>query len=92
MTDFKSKLRKILEELCEEYHAEIEHGSQQQKIFIEPAVENIIALFISKLPTKKETYQVNTNDLLNIDYEAVNASQYEYGFNQCLADIKGEIE
>lgn len=72
MTDFKSELREILNDLTvKECYGRVEDED------INKVADDIIALFINKLPKK----EINRYYL-----------EYTYGYNQCLADIKGEIE
>ena len=73
----KSELRKILEELCEDYHSEIEHGNQEQKKLLPYAVDAILELFNKQLIEKPE----------NRFY-----LEYTKGWSACLADIKSRIE
>jgi hypothetical protein len=87
MTDFKSELRKIqingLSKIqvaaINEYGGSIE---KEDELLIEETatkqVDDIIALFISKLPKEQ-----NEN---SFDEDYIN------GWNNCLADIKGEID
>jgi len=76
----KDELRKILEELCEDYHSEIEHGNQEQKKLLPYAVDAILELFNKRLPKEKHTMEGSPPMLEH------------NGYNQCLADIKLRIE
>ncbi len=79
MTDFKSELRKILAP------AKRALEDESKDYLLDGAIDDIIALFISKLP-KEQKYPVDDGirDVHQMDIEAAIAS----GYNQCLEDIK----
>jgi len=81
MTDFKSELRKILLDLTvKECYGRVEDED------INKVVDDIIALFISRLPKK---IKLSTATYQNLgDGNTEERIGYKHGYNDCLADIK----
>ena len=98
MTDFKSELRNVLEKLYLTGHdigdAGYPEPHKTDESYISKAESDIIALFISKLP-KKDMYEIRKSythgSMLDHKQECYSEGWKE-GRNDCLADIKGEIE
>ena len=81
MTDFKSELRKILAP------AKRALEDESKDYLLDGAIDDIIALFISKLP--KESH--DTIGINHLDYDNIQKA-HEQGYNQCLEDILSGIK
>lgn len=94
MTDFKSELREILDDafqrgfhFCDDERT----GECWQNDEAYKSLDDIIALFISKLPKEvdyKDVYEYKKKYGIKVS-EAIQEADI---YNSCLADIKGEIE
>jgi len=77
----KSELRKILEELCEDYHSEIEHGQQEQKKLLPYTVDAIIELFNKQgwvSPENAKKVQDMVNQMVNLANDAFHMPTIQY--------------
>jgi hypothetical protein len=87
MIDFKSELREILKENIYDDHENCDDSCGKKADYSE-LINDIIALFISKLP---HTYDVMKRVTPPDDPRKVVQEAWERGINNCLADIKGKI-